>query len=92
MSEENKDQQEESMFLNAVNKNITDNFKILTDNLPKTETVDKPDTVEDFADHLNTCDNSDGNCEVHKSISKTANKSYLKGFLLGAKFGKQKRN
>ena len=92
MSEENKDQQEESMFLNAVNKNITDNFKILTDNLPKTETVDKPDTVEDFADHLNTCDNSDGNCEIHKSISKTTNNSYLKGFLLGAKFGKQKRN
>jgi len=87
-----EDTQEENSFLTSVNKTITDNFKTLTDSLPKTEIPDKPDTVEDFADHLNTCDNSDGNCEIHKSISKTTNNSYLKGFLLGAKFGKQKRN
>ena len=87
-----EDKQEESMFLNSVNKTITDNFKTLTDSLPKTEIIDESDSLEDFADHLNTCDNSDGNCEVHKSISKTTNESYLKGFLLGAKFGKQKRN
>ena len=87
-----EDTQEENSFLTSVNKTITDNFKTLTDSLPKTEISDKPDTVEDFADHLNTCDNSDGNCEIHKSISKTTNNSYLKGFLLGAKFGKQKRN
>ena len=87
-----EDTQEENSFLTSVNKTITDNFKTLTDNLPKTEVIDESDSLEDFADHLNTCDNSDGNCEVHKSISKTTNDSYLKGFLLGAKFGKQKRN
>ena len=86
-----EDTQEENSFLTSVNKTITDNFKTLTDNLPKTEVIDESDSLEDFADHLNTCDNSDGNCEVHKSINKTTNNSYMKGFLLGAKFGKQKR-
>lgn len=47
-------------------------------------------SVSDFIQHLNDCDNPD--CEIHKSINTTANNSYMKGFLLGAKFGKQKRN
>tara|TARA_R110000751_G_scaffold97753_1_gene190281 strand:+ start:755 stop:1051 length:297 start_codon:yes stop_codon:yes gene_type:complete len=47
-------------------------------------------SVSDFVDHLDNCDNDD--CEIHKSISTTANNFYMKGFLLGAKFGKQKRN
>ena len=46
--------------------------------------------VSDFVQHLNDCDNP--NCEIHKSINTTANNSYMKGFLLGAKYGKQKRN
>ena len=45
--------------------------------------------VSDFVEHLNNCDNP--NCEIHKSINTTSNNSYMKGFLLGAKFGKQKR-
>ena len=47
-------------------------------------------SVSDFVQHLDNCDNE--NCEIHKSISTTSNNSYMKGFLLGAKFGKQKRN
>ena len=46
--------------------------------------------VSDFVEHLNNCDNP--NCEIHKSINTKQNNSYMKGFLLGAKFGKQKRN
>ena len=46
--------------------------------------------ISDFVQHLNECDNP--NCEIHKSINTTANNSYMKGFLLGAKYGKQKRN
>ena len=45
--------------------------------------------VSDFVEHLNNCDNP--NCEIHKSINTKQNNSYMKGFLLGAKFGKQKR-
>ena len=47
-------------------------------------------SVSDFVQHLNECDNP--NCEIHKSINTTANNSYMKGFLLGAKYGKQKRS
>ena len=47
-------------------------------------------SVSDFIQHLNDCDNP--NCEIHKSINTTANNSYMKGFLLGAKYGKQKRS
>lgn len=46
--------------------------------------------VADFVEHLDSCDNP--NCEIHKSINTTSNNAYMKGFLLGAKFGKQKRN
>ena len=46
--------------------------------------------VTDFVEHLDSCDNP--NCEIHKSINTTSNNAYMKGFLLGAKFGKQKRN
>ena len=47
-------------------------------------------SVSDFIEHLDNCDNED--CEIHKSINTTSNNFYMKGFLLGAKFGKQKRN
>jgi len=46
--------------------------------------------VSDFVHHLDNCDNE--NCEIHKSINTKQNNSYMRGFLLGAKFGKQKRN
>jgi len=46
--------------------------------------------VSDFVQHLDNCDNE--NCEIHKSINTTSNNSYMRGFLLGAKFGKQKKN
>jgi len=46
--------------------------------------------VSEFVDHLNTCENS--NCEIHKAQDTLNNNNYMKGFLLGAKFGKQKRN
>ena len=46
--------------------------------------------VSEFVDHLNTCDNE--NCEIHKAQDTLNNNNYMKGFLLGAKFGKQKRN
>jgi hypothetical protein len=47
-------------------------------------------SVSDFVQHLDNCDNE--NCEIHKSINTTSNNSYMRGFLLGAKFGKQKKN
>ena len=47
-------------------------------------------SVSDFVEHLDNCDNE--NCEIHKSINTKQNNFYMKGFLLGAKFGKQKRN
>ena len=47
-------------------------------------------SVSDFIEHLDNCDNE--NCEIHKSINTKQNNSYMRGFLLGAKFGKQKKN
>ena len=47
-------------------------------------------SVSDFVEHLDNCDNE--NCEIHKSINTKQNNSYMRGFLLGAKFGKQKKN
>ena len=46
--------------------------------------------VSEFVEHLDNCDNE--NCEIHKSINTKQNNFYMKGFLLGAKFGKQKRS
>jgi hypothetical protein len=46
--------------------------------------------VSEYVEHLDNCDNE--NCEIHKSINTKQNNSYMRGFLLGAKFGKQKRN
>ena len=47
-------------------------------------------SVSDFVEHLDNCHND--NCEIHKSINTKQNNSYMRGFLLGAKFGKQKKN
>lgn len=46
--------------------------------------------VSEFVEHLDNCENE--NCEIHKSINTKQNNFYMKGFLLGAKFGKQKRS
>ena len=46
--------------------------------------------VSEYVEHLDNCDNE--NCEIHKSIKTKQNNSYMRGFLLGAKFGKQKKN
>lgn len=46
--------------------------------------------VSEFVEHLNTCENE--NCEIHKAQNTQNNNYYMKGFLLGAKFGKQKRS
>tara|TARA_R110002051_G_scaffold55674_4_gene103502 strand:- start:1991 stop:2314 length:324 start_codon:yes stop_codon:yes gene_type:complete len=46
--------------------------------------------ISEIIDHMGSC--SDGSCGIHQSIKKSTDKSYMKGFVLGAKFGKQKRN
>jgi len=47
-------------------------------------------SVSEFVEHLNTCDNNE--CEIHQAQNNSNNNNYMKGFLLGAKFGKQKRS
>ena len=74
-------------FSNEMKSSINDLSEKM--DLTKKET-DGLSNISDFVQHLNECDNP--NCEIHKSINTTANNSYMKGFLLGAKFGKQKRN
>jgi len=82
----------------AVKDGLSDEFSVLkgsindlADKMNLTEKEkDGMTSVSDFVQHLDNCDNE--NCEIHKSISTTSNNSYMKGFLLGAKFGKQKRN
>ena len=46
--------------------------------------------ISEFVEHLNTCENDE--CEIHKTQNTLNNNNYMKGFLLGAKFGKQKRS
>ena len=46
--------------------------------------------ISEIIDHMGSC--SDGSCGIHQSIKKSTDKSYMKGFVLGAKLGKQKRN
>lgn len=46
--------------------------------------------ISDFVEHMRTCTND--NCEVHKAQNTLNNNNYMKGFILGAKFGKQKRS
>lgn len=74
-------------FSNEMKSSINDLSEKM--DLTKKET-DGLTNISDFVQHLNECDNP--NCEIHKSINTTANNSYMKGFLLGAKYGKQKRN
>ena len=47
-------------------------------------------SVSEFVEHLNTCENDE--CEIHQAQNTANNNNYMKGFLLGAKFGKQKRS
>ena len=58
-------------------------------NLSQKET-DGMYNVSEFVEHLNTCEND--NCTMHESLDVKNNDNYMKGFLLGAKFGKQKRS
>jgi len=74
-------------FSNEMKSSINDLSEKM--DLTKKET-DGLTNISDFVQHLNECDNP--NCEIHKSINTTANNSYMKGFLLGAKYGKQKRS
>ena len=47
-------------------------------------------SVSEFVENLNTCENDE--CEIHQAQNTANNNNYMKGFLLGAKFGKQKRS
>ena len=46
--------------------------------------------ISEIIDHMGSC--SDGSCGIHQSIKKSTDQSYMKGFVLGTKLGKQKRN
>jgi hypothetical protein len=71
--------------------NLTDSIKELSKgmNLSQKET-DGMYNISEFVEHLNTCEND--NCTMHQSVDNLSNNNYMKGFLLGAKFGKQKRS
>ena len=58
-------------------------------NLSQKET-DGMYNISEFIEHLNTCEND--NCSMHQSVDTLNNNNYMKGFLLGAKFGKEKRS
>ena len=51
--------------------------------------VNDMSTESEFIEHMNTCTND--NCEVHKAQNILANNAYLKGFVLGNKYGKHQR-
>jgi len=87
-----------SKLSDSLKKGLSDEFSTLKGSineisekmdLTKKET-DGMTNVSEFVEHLNTCDNN--NCEIHKAQNTLNNNNYMKGFLLGAKFGKQKRN
>ena len=80
---------------NSLKKEFSSNFDELKSELNNLkgslnqEEKNEVDTVEDFVDHLNTCSND--NCEIHKAKNTFGNQQYMKGFLLGAKYGKAKK-
>jgi RNA recognition motif-containing protein len=97
MSDENNTD-DFSKLSDSLKKGLSDEFSTLKGSindisekmdLTQKET-DGMTNVSEFVDHLNTCDNN--NCEIHKAQNTLNNNNYMKGFLLGAKFGKQKRN
>tara|TARA_R110000751_G_scaffold247911_1_gene347687 strand:- start:13 stop:303 length:291 start_codon:yes stop_codon:yes gene_type:complete len=96
MSEENKD--DFSKLSSSLKENLSEEFSTLkgsindlSDKMSLTEKeTDGMTKVSDFVEHLQTCENN--NCEIHKAQNTLNNNNYMKGFLLGAKFGKQKRN
>jgi hypothetical protein len=96
MSEENKD--DFSKLSLSLKENLSEEFSTLkgsindlSDKMSLTEKeTDGMTKVSDFVEHLQTCENN--NCEIHKAQNTLNNNNYMKGFLLGAKFGKQKRN
>ena len=97
MSDENNTD-DFSKLSDSLKKGLSDEFSTLKGSindisekmdLTQKET-DGMTNVSEFVEHLNTCDNN--NCEIHKAQNTLNNNNYMKGFLLGAKFGKQKRN
>ena len=68
---------------------LKNQFEELKLGLNKDEKKDV-DTMADFVEHLNSCDNDD--CDIHRAKNSHGNNMYMKGFVLGAKFGKAKRS
>jgi len=87
-----------SELSDSLKKGLSDEFSTLkgsiNDIADKMNLSDKEKdgmtNVSEFVEHLNSCTND--NCEIHKAQSTLNNNNYMKGFLLGAKFGKQKRS
>tara|TARA_R100000963_G_C4567304_1_gene53642 strand:- start:10 stop:303 length:294 start_codon:yes stop_codon:yes gene_type:complete len=87
-----------SKLSDSLKKGLSDEFSTLKGSINEIsekmdltqKETDGMTNVSEFVEHLNTCDNN--NCEIHKAQNTLNNNNYMKGFLLGAKFGKQKRN
>ncbi len=87
-----------SELSDSLKKGLSDEFSTLkgsiNDIADKMNLSDKEKdgmaNVSEFVEHLNSCTND--NCEIHKAQNTLNNNNYMKGFLLGAKFGKQKRD
>ena len=87
-----------SELSDSLKKGLSDEFSTLkgsiNDIADKMNLSDKEKdgmtNVSEFVEHLNSCTND--NCEIHKAQNTLNNNNYMKGFLLGAKFGKQKRS
>jgi len=79
----------------SLKKEFSSNFDELKSELNKFKTnlnkkeKQEVDSIEDFVNHLNSCENDD--CEIHKAKNTFGNQQYMKGFLLGAKYGKTKK-
>ena len=71
----------------TIKGSINDLSKNMNLNTKETEGMT---SVSEFVEHLNTCENDE--CEIHQAQNTANNNNYMKGFLLGAKFGKQKRS
>jgi len=70
-------------------KSLKSGFDEIKENMTKDQKKEA-DSITDFVEHLNSCSND--NCEIHKAKNTFGNQMYMKGFLLGAKFGKKKRS
>ena len=99
----NDDNNDSNLYVEGLDK-LSDSFDIMKDDfngikgsltdLSKNMALNDKEkegmgNVGDFVEHLNSCDND--NCDIHKAKNTHGNNMYMRGFLLGAKFGKQKR-